>query len=70
MLVVKKLEEKIEIIRDLMNIIWLGISLRDYAGKYKDMNYFLVDLVEKIENHKIESLAKNQEFLVEIRFPC
>jgi hypothetical protein len=26
-------------------IIWLGISLRDYVGKYRDMNYFLEDLV-------------------------
>jgi hypothetical protein len=32
------------------------------------MDYFLEDLVEKIENHKIESLAKNKEFLVEVDF--
>jgi hypothetical protein len=40
--------------------------LGDYVRKYKDMDCFMEDSVEKIENHKIESLAK--KFLVEIVF--
>jgi hypothetical protein len=34
--------------------IWLWITMRDYVRKYRDMNCFVEDLVEKIENHKIE----------------
>jgi hypothetical protein len=45
----------------MMNIIWLRIGLRDYVKKHRD-------IVEKIENYKIESLVKNKEFLVKIDF--
>jgi hypothetical protein len=47
------MRENIEIWIILLKI-WLRINMRDYVRKYRDMNCFVEDLVEKIENHKIE----------------